>query len=117
MWATASAFTQLLARERVSYDEMKKVVFEPTISDWGDFSKVAAYYKTIPSPGMSSFIQYNEQRNAAYIPVVPNVEKSLIIESPQIIAGVYVVTLVKDQKLGECRVYAFGGRVDPIICD
>ncbi len=117
MWATASAFMQLLAQEPFSYDEMKKVVFEPTISDWGDFSKAAAYYKTIPSPGMSSFIDYNEQRDVAYINVIPNIEKSLIIESPQIIAGVYVVTLVKDQRLGEWRVHAFGAHLDPIIRD
>jgi hypothetical protein len=117
LWATASGFTQLLAQEQFSYDEMKRLVFEPTVHDWGDFSKAIAHYKAIPSPGMGTLIRYNEQRDAAYIHVYPHVEEGFIIDSPQIITDVHVVTLVKDQRLGEWRVFAFGGRVDPFIRD
>jgi hypothetical protein len=115
LWATACAFTQLLAREKFSYNEMKRLVFEPTIYDWGDFSKAVANYKAIPSPGMSTIIRYNEQRDAAYIHVYPRVEEGFIVDTPQLISDVYVVTLVKDQSFGEWRVFAFGGRVDPFI--
>lgn len=117
LWATACTFTQLLAQEQFSYDEMKQLVFGPTINDWGDFSEAVAYYKSIPSPGMNNVIRYNEQRDAAYIYVYPCVEVGFIVDSPQIISGVYVVTLIKDQGLGEWKVFAFGSLVEPFIRD
>ncbi|KJS15387.1 MAG: hypothetical protein VR69_13620 [Peptococcaceae bacterium BRH_c4b] len=117
LWATACAFTQLLAQEQFSYDEMKRLVFEPTIYNWGDFSVAVAYYKAIPSPGMSTVIRYNKQRDAAYINVFPRVEEGFIVDSTQLVSDIYVVTLVKDQRLGEWRVFAFGGRVEPFIRD
>ncbi len=117
LWATAHAFIRLLAQEQFSYDEIIRLVFEPTIDDWGDFSKSIAYYKSIPSPGMSSVIRYNKQCDAAYIYVYPHVEEGFTVDSPQIISDVYVITLVKDVNLGEWRVFAFGGRVDPYIRD
>ncbi len=115
MLATAFNFTQLLAEEQFSYDEMKRLVFEPTIYDWGDFSKAMVYYKAIPSPGLSSIIRYNEQRDTAYIHIYPHVKEVFSVDSPQLVSDVYIVTLFKDQRLGEWRVFAFGGRVDPII--
>lgn len=115
LWATAHAFTRLLAEDQFSYDEMIQLVFEPTIDDWGDFSKSIAYYKSIPSPGMSSVIRYNKQRDAAYIHVYPHVEEGFIVDAPQIVSDVHIITLVKDVNLGEWRVFAFGGRVDPFI--
>ena len=115
LWATAHAFTRLLAEDQFSYDEMIQLVFEPTIDDWGDFSKSIAYYKSIPSPGMSSVIRYNKQRDAAYIHVYPHVEEGFIVDAPQIVSDVHIITLVKDVNLGEWRVFAFGCRVDPFI--
>lgn len=117
LWTTASCFTQLLEQEQFSYDEMKRLVFESTINDWGDFSEARAHYKAIQSPGMGTSIGYNEQHDAAYIHVYPHVEEGFIIDSPQIITDVDVITLVKDKRLGEWRVFAFGGRVDPFIRD
>lgn len=109
IWKTAYLFTQLLVQERFSYDEMKNVVYENTIADWGDFSEAIAYYKTIPSPGMSSVIRYNDKHNVAYINIYPRVEEGFVIETTQIISDIYVITLVRDDKLDEWRVYAFGG--------
>lgn len=117
LWATANAFTQLLVKETFSYDEMTQYVFEPNIDDWGDFSGVVALYKSIPSPGISSVIRYNKHHDAAYIHVYPRVEKGIIIDSTQIISDAYVITLVKDHSIGEWRVFAFGGRLDPFIRD
>jgi len=110
---TIDVFATLL--EQYTFEEWLRVVFEPTIEDWGDFSKAVAHYKSIPSPGISTVIRYNKQRDAAYIHVYPRVEEGFIVDSPQIISDVYMVTLVKDISLGEWRVYAFGGRVDPFI--
>lgn len=115
LWATAHDFTRLLVQEQFSYDEMIRLVFEPTIDDWGDFSKSIEYYKSIPTPGMSSVIRYNKQRDAAYIHVYPHVEEGFLVDAPQIITDVYIITLIKDVNLGEWRVFAFGGRVDPYI--
>ncbi|BAL00375.1 hypothetical protein OBV_31760 [Oscillibacter valericigenes Sjm18-20] len=113
--STQTLFSKYFALEQFSCDEMKQLVFEPTSNDRGDFSKVIAYYKAIPSPGMSATIRYNEQRDAAYIHIYPHVEEGFIVDSPQIISDVYVITLIKDQRLGEWRVFAFGGRLDPHI--
>jgi predicted lactoylglutathione lyase len=112
---TAYAFTRLLAQEQFCYDEMIRLVFEPTIDDWGDFSEAIAYYKSIPSPGMSSVIRYDKQRDAAYIHVYPHVEEGFFVDSPQIVTDVHVITLVKDIVLSKWRVFAFGGRVAPYI--
>ncbi|MCI1951907.1 MAG: hypothetical protein LKJ50_04750 [Clostridiales bacterium] len=115
LWMTAYAFTQLLAQGEFSYDKIKQLVFGPTIGDWGDFSDAIAYYKGIPSPGISSIIRYNEQRNIAYIHVFPHVEKGFIIDSPQLISDAYIITLVKNSGSGEWKVFAFGGHIDPFI--
>lgn len=115
LWATANEFTQLLIEEPFSYDKMIKIVFEPTINDWGDFSEAIAFYKSIPFPGISSVIRYNKQHDAAYIHIYPYIEKGFIVDSPQIISDVYVVTLVKDQSLNEWRVFSLGSRIDPFI--
>ncbi len=117
LWATANAFTQLLLKEPFSYDEMKRLVFESTIKDWGDFTEAIAFYKSIPSPGISSIIRYNKQHDVAYIHVYPRVEKAFVIDSPQIISDAYMITLVKDQSLHEWRVFSFGSRMDPFIRD
>lgn len=111
LWTTAYAFTQLLAKETLSHDDIKKLVFEKTMSDWGDFSKAVALYKAIPSPGISSAIQYNKQCDKAFIYVYPHVEESFSVDSPQIISDFYRLTLVKDSRLGEWKVFAFGGCV------
>lgn len=113
LWVTAGAFTNALSREILSYDELKRLVYEPNISDWGDFSEAAANYKTIPAPGMSTVIRYNDKRDVAYIHVYPRVEAGFIVNTPQLISDVYVMTLVKDEYLCEWRVFAFGGRIDP----
>jgi hypothetical protein len=117
LWATAYSFTQLLLKEPFSYDEMTLLVFESNINDWGDFSEAIEFYKSIPSPGISSVIRYNKQHDIAYIHVYPLVEKAFVIDSPQIISDVYVITLLKDQNLDEWRVFSFGGRMDPFIRD
>jgi len=109
LWSTASAFAQALIQEPFSYDEIKKYIYEPRIGDWGDFSEAITFYKTIPSPGISTSIRYNEQRDTVSIYVYPHVEEGFIVDSPQIISDVYTIMLAKDQKIGEWKVFAFGG--------
>ena len=116
IWTTAFLFTDLLMQEPFSYDKMKRVVSEATITDWGDFSEAIAYYKAIPSPGISSLIRYNEKCDAVYINVLPRVDEGFTINTAQLISDAYVITLVKDDKLNEWRVLSFGGRsVDPSV--
>ena len=114
LWMTASKFTDLLSRGSFSLQEMREVVYEPTIRDWGDFSDAVKYYKAIPSPGITTTIRYNDRRDAAYIHIHSHVEQGFIIDAPQIVTNVYAITLVKDPRVGEWRVFALGKPVDPI---
>jgi len=111
---TASKFTDLLSRGSFSFKKIREVVFEPTIRDWGDFSDAVKYYNAIPSPGITTTIRYNDRRDAAYIHIHPHVEQGFIIDAPQIVTNVHAITLVKDPRIGEWRVFALGKPVDPI---
>ena len=115
LWISAVGFIVLLNKEQFCIDEMKQFVFEPTINDWGDFSKAIAYYKAISPTGISNVIRYNEKRDVAYIYIYPHVKEGFIVNSPQIISDIYVITLIKDQRLGEWRVLSFGHNIDPFI--
>lgn len=114
LWMTASKFTDLLSKGTFSLDEMKEVVYEPTISAWGNFSDAIKYYKAIPSPGITTTIRYNDRRDTAYIHIHSHVDQGFVIDASQIVTNVYVITLVKDHRIGEWRVFAFGKPVDPI---
>lgn len=113
LWMTASKFADLLSRGSFSLEEMREVVFEPTIRDWGDFSDAVRYYRAIPSPGITTTIRYNDKRNTAYIHIHSHVEQGFIVDAPQIVTNTYTITLVKDPIIGEWRVFALGKPVDP----
>lgn len=115
LWQTACDFTTLLSQEPFPYDEIRLLVFTPTIQDWGDFSEAIAYYKAIPSPGVSTTIRYNERHDTAYVYVLPHVEAGFTINRRQAISDIYVVTLVKDLETNNWKVFAFGGWIDPFI--
>lgn len=106
-------FTQLLSKENFLYDQMKTLVFNENINDWGDFSQAINYYERIPSPGISNVVRYNEQHNAAYVYILPNVKSSFTIESKHLIGDLCIITLIKDPKNDDWKVFAMGGKVDP----
>lgn len=109
LWKTASDFLDLLEKkDDFSYDEMKKVVYEPNLSVWDDFSEARKLYQSIPHPAITTKIRYNQQHDIAYIYVLPKVEKSFEIEQPQMISGIYCVILIMDSLLDEWRVAYFG---------
>ena len=55
-----------------------------------------------------------EVSDSAYVAVHSHVEQGFIIDAPQIVTNVYAITLVKDPRVGEWRVFALGKPVDPI---
>ena len=81
--------------------KMKTLVFNENINDWGDFSQAINYYERIPSPGISNVVRYNEQHNAAYVYILPNVKSSFTIESKHLIGDLCIITLIKDPKKDE----------------
>ncbi|UZT82889.1 hypothetical protein [Caproicibacterium sp. BJN0003] len=108
LWKTAKDFTDLLEKkDDFSYDEMKKVVYEPSLSVWGDFSEVRKLYQSIPDPAITTKIRYNQRHDTAYIYVLPKAPEKFLIEQPQIISGIYCIALIKDSRLDEWRVVAF----------
>lgn len=117
IWINARRFLDLLSQDPFSYNEIMSLVYEPNINDWGDFSKAISKYKAVSSPAISTTVRYNEQRDAAYVYIYPQVVDAFFIDTPQIVTDAYAVTLIKDQSLGEWRVFAFGGRMDPFTRD
>lgn len=113
IWMKAYEFTQLLSKDNFSYDQMKKIVFDENIDDWGDFSEAINYFNSIPSPGYRSVVRYNEQHNAAYVYILPNVESSFTVESKHLIGDLCIITLIKDPKNDDWKVFAMGDKVDP----
>ena len=108
-------FLEELAKENVSISTLKNMVFESTLEQWGDFSETISLLKKIQKPGISNRVRFNNEKDVAYVRVLPNVEEIFIIFSPHVITDVYDVTLIKDKNANEWKIFAFGSPVDPFI--
>ena len=89
------------------------MVFESTVEQWGNFNEAVSFYKQIPNPGNSSRVRYNDERDAAYVVVFPNVEESFMFDAPHVTSGVKVMTFIKDPFTSQWKIFAFGDPVDP----
>ena len=108
-------FFDELKKDNVSMETMKKIVFSQNYHEWGNFQSAIAFYKSISNPGIDNRVRYNEQKDAAYVYILPNVEDVFIISSPHIVSDVYAITFVKDAKDDLWKIFAFGGKIDPYI--
>lgn len=112
----AKSFFYELNQDKISVDRMKSMVYEPQIELWGDFSKVALLFKSIPEPGMSSYVRFNDRGDTACVRIHPHVPNGFVISSPHVIVDVYELTFIKDAD-GLWKVFSFGGHKDPYKLD
>ena len=91
------------------------MVFESTLSQWGDFSEAAQFLKNIPNRGVSSKVRMNDRKDTAYIRIFPEVVDTFIIDTPQLVGEVKNIAFYKNPTNGSWEIFAFGTPIDPII--
>ena len=105
-------FITELERNDYSVQRLEELVFPPTRSDWGDFSLAHDAVKRAKNIGWSTYIEYNEQKDMAYVKLLQHVEEGFVIEGAHMIASdVAVVTLVNEKRYG-WRIYKIGERAE-----
>lgn len=105
-------FMNEITKEDYSVKSLEKLIFPPTRSDWGDFSKLHDMCTKEKKIGFSSTVRYNDKHDMAYVHLLRNVEGAFIIEQPHLIQDVCVITLVHDSdKLG-WRIFKIGERAE-----
>lgn len=98
--------------ELPDFEDLKKLVLEERIQDWGDFKLAQEYVKELKDCGLSSAIEFNEKKDVAWLKVFKEVNNGFIINNQQDVRANYV-TLVRNLE-GEWRVFAIGGaKVNP----
>lgn len=106
------AFIDELKKDSLDVKELRKYVHPLVRRDWGDFSKAKAFFFSIPNPGFSTKVRYNEGKDTAYVRIFPKVEEAFYIETPHVLGEVYEFALGK--WLGKWMIYSFGGHLDSI---
>lgn len=108
-------FLEELKKEKISYEIMDKLIFSTTKKDWGNFLEAREFYLTIPDPGISSKVRFNDEHTMAYVRIHPNVTGAFVIQTPHIITDVYEIALVKRNGFEDWRIYSLGGHLDSYI--
>lgn len=108
-------FLQEIKKDNRCISLIDNLIFPSTKKDWGDYSEVKYYYKTIKNPGISSKVRYNENHTMAYVRIFPKVDECFIIDTPHIINNIYEISLAKDNEGKEWKIYSFGGHLEKYI--
>lgn len=105
-------FLSELKKERISNEVMEKLIFPGTKKDWGNYSEARKFYLTIPDPGISTKVRFNDEHTMAYIRIHPNVTGAFVIQTPHILTDIYEIAFVKRNKHEDWRIYSLGGHLD-----
>lgn len=91
---------------------LKKLTFPPLQNDWGDFSKIHSELSGIEF-GISNKVRYNENKDIAYVLIMPNVppKAGFLINQPQYSHEIKWVSLVNENKKWGWRIIHIGERV------
>lgn len=106
-------FMYNLIDRKISYDDMKNIVYLPTIDNWKGFSDVCNYVNSLTGCGIGSTVKYNEYGDVAHVKILNNVGNGFLITKEQSIPA-DIVTLIVDEKTSQWRVISFGGSIDPL---
>lgn len=107
-----TAFADALKTSPLQIKKLRKYIHPAVKSDWGDFTQAQTFFLSIPNPGYSTKVRYNEARDTAYVRFFPNVDEAFQINTPHIFSNVYEFALGK--WFGKWRIYSFGGHLDSI---
>lgn len=109
----AMVFLKLLSQKPIPVSKLQKCVFPSTYSAWGDFSEAQKFYESIPNPGLSHKVRYNNEHTIAYVRIFSNVVGEFMINTPHLLDDLHEIALVKCQSEGWC-VYSMGAHIDSI---
>lgn len=113
--AKCMIFLEELKKDNISMTIMNNLIFPTTKKDWGDYSEAQKFYKSIKNPGISSKVRYNENHTMAYVRIFPQVDDMFIISTPHVIKDIYEISLVKEGKKKEWKIYSLGGHLESYI--
>ena len=111
---TAGIFVRNIIDRKISFDDMKDIVFLPTMSDWNDFSGAIDLVTQLGECGMGTTVKYSEERDVAYVKILKNVGEGFTITQEQSIPT-EIVTLIVDERISQWRVFSFGSAIDPLV--
>ena len=112
MLLLCGAFVNAIRKVPIDKKELRKFIHPAARDGWGDFRSAQALFCSIPNPGMSSKIRYNERKDTAYVRIFPSVDEAFIINSPHVFGEGYEFALGK--WFGRWMIYQFGGHLDSI---
>jgi len=111
----AHLFLEELGKDDCSIENLRNMVHASTIESWGDFSEAVSFFKSIQNVGMSNRIRFNDERYTAYVRIIPHVVSPFVTNTPQVISGVYDITLYKAPGSNEWKIFRFGDPIDPHV--
>lgn len=106
-------FTDELKKDSLDVKQLRKFIHPAVRSDWGNFQYAKKFYCSIPSPGLSTKVRYNEAGDTAYVRIFPKVDDAFVINTPHVFSEGYEFALGK--WFGKWRIYSFGGHLDSIF--
>lgn len=118
----ASAFLSILYELSLTDENvniLRQMITPCTTDDWGNFFEIKAGLTSFPDYGIASKVHFNEKRTVASVNLIINIDKSIQIESDQLLSsGVIVLTFVKEpSQIGPWSIFAIGDAIDPYKCE
>lgn len=106
-------FTKELSKTPINKRKLRKFIHPAARSGWGNFQMAQEYYNSIPNPGFSTKIRYNDNKDTAYVRILPNVDGAFIISTPHVLCEGCEIALGKC--FGKWKIYQLGGHLDSIF--
>lgn len=106
------AFTDELKNKPLQVEKLRKFIHPAARSDWGNFETAQNFFCSIPKPGVSTRVRYNDSKDTAYVRILPNVDDAFYMETPHVFSGCYEFALGK--WFGKWMIYSFGDHLDSI---
>lgn len=105
-------FTNELRKPQLQIKKLRKYIHPAVRRCWGDFSSVKSFFNSIPNPGFSTKVRYNEEKDTAYVRIYPKVNEAFFIDTPHVFSDGYEFALGK--WFGKWMIYSFGEHLDSI---
>ena len=105
-------FTDALKEPKLDIRKLRAFVHPAARGGWGDFSQAKAFFLSIPNPGFSSKVRYNEPKDTAYVRIFPKVDEAFLIDTPHVFSEGYEFAL--GRWFGKWMIYQFGGHLESI---
>lgn len=105
-------FIDEVKKENPNIRVLRKLTFPPFQNDWGDFSKVHRELSGIEF-GISNIVRYNENKDIAYVLIMPNVPSGagFLINQPHYSNAIKWISLVNDNKKWGWRIAHIGEKI------